>query len=312
MGDVRHPAREMMLGFRDAFQYRSCDACGALRLEDPPEDGARYYPDAYYAFRTWRGTGPRRSLRRFARLVRGPAGGLLALMSGRAGGLRAVVRGWPSRQTGILDVGCGAGELLWSLWELGYRRLAGVDPHLPAAAAQDEPFSIRRAPAPAATGAWDLVVLNHVLEHTDDPALLIRTCAARLAPGGALLVRVPVVPNAAWRRYGVNWVQLDAPRHAWIPTRDAIARLASAAGLTLESAVFDSCAFQFWGSRLYARDAPLHDPRSPLRGGWRAARLLPAVLVDAGRAAWVNRQGTGDQMCFVLRALSDTMTSGAV
>lgn len=302
MGDVRHPAREMMLGLRERFAYRSCGTCGALWLEPSPGAEARYYPSSYYAFESRRAPAVRRSLRRFARRLCGPAGGLLALISGRAGGVRAVVRGWPSRQTRVLDVGCGAGELLWLLWELGYRRLAGVDPHLPPAVAQDQPFPIRRAPAPAATGTWDLVVLNHVLEHTDAPASLIRVCAARLAPGGALLVRVPVVPNAAWRRHGVNWVQLDAPRHAWIPTRDAIARLASAAGLTLESAAFDSCAFQFWGSRLYARDIPLHDPRSPLRDGWRAARLLPAVLVDAGRAAWVNRRGTGDQMCFVLRA----------
>jgi hypothetical protein len=96
-----------------------------------------------------------------------------------------------------------------------------------------------------------------------------------------------------------------------MPTRDAIARLAAGAGLTVASAAFDSCAFQFWGSRLYARDVPLHDPRSPLRGGWRAARLLPAVMVDACRAAWVNRRGTGDQMCFVLRAGAVTRPSGA-
>jgi hypothetical protein len=45
-------------------------------------------------------------------------------------------------------------------------------------------------------------------------------------------------------------VQLDCPRHLAIHTSRSMEQAAGLAGLTIAKTVYDSSAFQFWGSEL--------------------------------------------------------------
>ena len=115
-------------------------------------------------------------------------------------------------------------------------------------------------------------------------------------------MRIPVADSYAWRRYGVNWVNLDAPRHLFLHTPDSMKRLAEQTGLTISDLVFEGNASQFIASDQYERDVPLADPRSVYSGGlrrwvgvWQARRL-------AARVAELNQAGQGDWACFELMA----------
>jgi 2-polyprenyl-6-hydroxyphenyl methylase/3-demethylubiquinone-9 3-methyltransferase len=96
-----------------------------------------------------------------------------------------------------LDVGCGAGLLAEPLARLG-AKVTAVDaaPGLIAAAelharGQELDIDYRVAAVEELSGAFDLVTSLEVVEHVAEPAAFIRALAARLAPGGLLILSTP-------------------------------------------------------------------------------------------------------------------------
>lgn len=97
----------------------------------------------------------------------------------------------------VLDVGCGAGDLVLWLAAQGFAA-SGVDPSIDAVAAATG----RGAKAECATletwadkpenqGRYGAITLVNVLEHVPDPVAVLKALASMLAPGGALAFRVP-------------------------------------------------------------------------------------------------------------------------
>jgi 2-polyprenyl-3-methyl-5-hydroxy-6-metoxy-1,4-benzoquinol methylase len=300
--------REMMFGLREEFTYRWCGGCGCLSLADPPADLSPYYPRDYYSFiqdptrRDYR-----RGLRglvfhqrdRYALTGAGVLGRLAALRypyphPGVSDWLRRTGTGRDSR---ILDVGCGRGELLYDLAGVGFRDLLGIDPYLDADLDYGGGLRVLRKTVEQVEGEFDLVLFNHSLEHIPAQLETLRAAARLLAPDGWIVIRTPVVPSHAWERYGVDWVQLDAPRHLTLHSVESLLRLAGRAGLRLEEVVHDSTEFQFVGSELYRRDLPL----STLHGG---ERLFKRGEMRRFRrlARRLNAEGRGDQAVFYLQA----------
>ena len=103
-----------------------------------------------------------------------------------------------------LDVGCGAGLLAEPLTRLG-AKVTGLDasPELIVAArdhaaAMGLDIDYRAGELAGLTGRYDLVTCMEVIEHVADPAAFVRDLAARLAPGGLLIMSTP---NAtAWSK----------------------------------------------------------------------------------------------------------------
>lgn len=96
-----------------------------------------------------------------------------------------------------LDVGCGAGLLAEPLARLG-AKVTAIDaaPGLIAAAelharGQGLDIDYRVAPVEDLTGEFDLVTSMEVIEHVADPRAFIAALAARVAPGGLLILSTP-------------------------------------------------------------------------------------------------------------------------
>ena len=297
--------QEKMFGFGDRFDYFRCPNCGCLQIRDTSVDAARYYPQNYYSFNL---SQPQSAW--MARLERARD----AYAVRRQGMLgRALLRIKPhapleslhglglQRTTRILDVGCGSGDLLQALHRLGYTDLTGVDPNIAADIVFDGGLRIHKRLLQDLDGSYDVVMFHHSLEHIPDQLGALQAAARRLAPQGQCLVRIPLVGHHAWKAYGLNWAQLDAPRHLFLHTEKSLALLAARAGFEVASTTFDSNEFQFWGSECLQRGLPLVDI------GSGKPNPMATAIQRAGSAGWrrqarqLNARTDGDQAAFVLR-----------
>lgn len=102
----------------------------------------------------------------------------------------------PNRSARVLDIGCANGGLLAALKALGYCGLVGVDPSAGccertrrACGGQAMAGSLRQLPP--GLGAFDVVILSHVLEHVLDLRASVRELSALLTDSGVVYVEVP-------------------------------------------------------------------------------------------------------------------------
>jgi SAM-dependent methyltransferase len=304
-GNATFEAREMMFGSRERFTYVECAGCGCLQIARVPDDLSRHYPEGYYSFAGHRPHRLKRHLKAArARQALGRTS-LLGWVTVRLWGMPELAS-WLrplhlDPDAAILDVGCGSGDLLLELSDLGFRRLTGVDPFIAHDLHYEEGVSVLRRPISEVEGSFDLVMFHHAFEHVANPGETLQEAARLLRPGGIALIRIPVAGTYAWRTYGADWVQLDAPRHLFLHTEDSMARLARDAGLTIDEIVYDSSAFQFWGSEQYRRDVPLADERSHARDPKNSLFSREQIRQFEVRARELNAAGDGDQACFFLR-----------
>ena len=299
-----HTAREMMFGFRDPFAYFECGACGCLQIAEIPADLGKYYPASYYSFRR-EALKPRRPLRSFfskarARYCLLGSNRLWCVRSKRYGAyewFKKTGAGFGSR---ILDVGCGSGRRLLGMAEEGFTHLAGQDVFVPETLDYGNGVCVRKTELAELTGEFDLIMLHHSFEHMAAPQAVMRELHRLLAPGGRVLIRIPVAARA-WREYGVDWVGVDAPRHFFLHTVRSMRLLADGAGFETTDVVFDSGALQFWASELIHGDLPLLE-ETP--AGLRSRKHVFSrreMRTFKQRATELNRLGEGDAACFYLR-----------
>ena len=294
-----------MFGLRDTFQYLECGRCACLQLLDPPIDMARYYPSEYTAFRS-NGHSQASAFGRIHRYLRKrrnegffrERGWLNRFLAKRCDylPLEAFCRLGLDQKARVLDVGCGSGTLLLDLKELGYENLLGVDRFIPAPTDNGGVRVMKGVLEDLFGTSWDVIMFHHSFEHMPDPLRVLQQTAALLVSGGRSLVRIPVV-GWAWEHYGVNWAQIDAPRHFFLHSEKSFRLIAQAAGLNVVGLVYDSNEFQFWLSELFSRNVPLtslenSDPETVFsKSELRSFRL---------QAAELNSKGRGDSAVFEL------------
>lgn len=306
-GNTSHAAREMMIGLREPFEYIECAACGCLQLQTVPESLARYYGDGYYSLQEQHaGAGWLRGLLKRRRAHYGLSGkGMLGRFVARRTGLpnhyEWFRRAGVTLESRILDVGSGSGSYLLKLREEGFCHLAGIDPFIERDLIYPNGVKVLKRHLADVNEEFDFVMLNHSFEHMAEPLEVVKKLRAIVPPGGFVLIGIPLADSYAWRRYGVHWVQLDAPRHFFLHTKRSMALLTEQAGLAISAIIYDSTEFQFLGSEQYARDIPLHDARSYLHNPTTPLFTPQDVERFRAKAHTLNEQQQGDQACFLLQ-----------
>jgi 2-polyprenyl-3-methyl-5-hydroxy-6-metoxy-1,4-benzoquinol methylase len=306
--------REMMFGTREAFEYRVCSTCGSAWQPRPPTDLAPYYPARYFAAgeaHSAPGSAATRALRR--RSVSPILWGRRRRLSGIAERIAGVpeqtdlyarlLRQWGIRsfQNRILDVGCGlVPARLCALRQLGFEHLRGVDAYVPRSTVHHG-IHVDRRDASEIAGSYDVVMYHHSFEHLRDPRGALHATIRLLRPGGRILIRTPIMGSWFWREYGLDWWELDAPRHLVIFSAKGLTRLAHDVGLEVVHAYRDSSAIEFIGSEQYRRDLAMYEP-----GSWFVdqdpAVVSPEDMQAFGeRARVLNAEGDGGRGGFLLR-----------
>jgi len=132
--------REMEFGSEEVFEYLECSACGCLQIVDPPSDMGKAYPPDYDPFKkvTYRedcnfvkaALGKRKD--RYALFKKGITGRLINAAFVKDSVFDLIGDANVSTNSRTLEVGCGAGNLLDYLQDLGFTNLTGIDPYAPA------------------------------------------------------------------------------------------------------------------------------------------------------------------------------------
>jgi SAM-dependent methyltransferase len=264
VGNVRYQVREMMFGMQETFTYFQCSECHCVQLEDLLSDLSKYYPPTYYSITV---SPPRQFSNPIIRIIKRIRNSYAVFGRGALGKLlchwfphetlQPLSRISLTKNSSILDVGCGAGAALYSLRELGFSNIMGIDPFIKEDILYPNGLKILKKTIKEIESKWDVIMFHHSFEHLSDPVECLRSVARLLLPNGTCVIVIPTVSSYAWKHYGVHWVQLDAPRHFFLHSLESIKFLANKAGLQLVDVVYNSTPFQFWGSEQYLRGISL-------------------------------------------------------
>lgn len=298
--------REMMFGFRDEFTYFECSKCGCLQIAETPKNMGKYYSANYYSFKKGESSNfikqiLKRKRAEYALFKKGLIGKAIYMKYPNPF-FDMISRIGVNYNSRILDVGCGAGNLLYSLNETGFKNLVGVDPYINEEVIDGDVKILKKTIHELPDNEkFNLIISNHSFEHIPDQLETLLKISKILSEKGGCLIRMPVKTEYIWNRYGVNWVQIDAPRHFFIHTIKSFTYLAKKAGLVIKDITFDSTEFLFWGSEQYKRGIPLKAENSYSVNPKKSIFIKKQIKEFKKMAKELNKNNQGDQAAFYLR-----------
>lgn len=302
INNIPYIGEERMFGMGDQFQYFKCSNCGCLQIASIPENLDKYYPENYYSY-SYDSTP--HSLK--ARIVDGLLKHALAVRLGHwdvIGSLAQIYNPYYKKayaylnrftcdfDSKILDVGCGNGFHLQQLRNWGFLNLTGADPFIKSDIHYKNGISVYKKYISELEGSYDFIMLHHSFEHMPDPLDVFVHLERLLAQDGTIVIRIPVVDGYAWRKYGMHWYQVDAPRHFFLHTKKSISLLSKSVNLKVVKVEFDSNEAQIINSEKYLEGIALNTPYKPSCSLVKAARKKVKEL---------NSLMDGDQACFYIK-----------
>lgn len=116
----------------------------------------------------------------------------------------------------LLDIGSGSGQFLYEMKKLGLD-VYGIEPgKFDEKGNKKYGLNIKNMDIKSAKykkESFDIITLNHVLEHMSNPNETLQEIRRVLKKEGVLIIGVPNTNSLAFKIYGKNWYQLDIPRH---------------------------------------------------------------------------------------------------
>jgi SAM-dependent methyltransferase len=308
----RFSAPEMMYGGKEMFEYVYCAACESTYQPRRLDDYAPYYPENYYSFkfqepRTWGERlrmWKRNARNRYYYFARGWIGWLLSRFRPQPiDHLSRHVR--LRKEMSILEIGCGTGELLFEIGELGLAKVVGIDPFIAenvtyrnGARVLKETLSGFRKSNPGEQ--FDLVMFNHSLEHSPDPFSDLMTAKSLMKKDGELLIRWPISGSRNAKDYGVHWWSLDSPRHIYLFSVKSLKILAERIGLKVKRTHFEGTIDDFMASEQHRLGIALRSGQSYVVSGDTSRFSKDEIQAFQRQIDTQNRDGSASQAGFVL------------
>ena len=265
------------------FQYCKCNDCGSLFQSLRPKDSfiGKYYSSSYQ---------PHVKQNNNKKSMNSKINTFLG--NGRATFVENVYK---SKKLGkFLDFGCGAGTYLKKMQKKGWQ-VTGVDfsdqllhglrkDGFVVYNVNDKEWLQQNA------GGFDLIRMNHVIEHLYNPVDHLRTLSGLLTEGGVLHIACPNSDSVFFKVFGNSWFPLDAPRHIQLPPSGVVISCLEQMGLNSPQVYFDS------------------DPKDVLRslGYWLSKRFS---FSSTEIINWPGRMGLGCLLLWPMAFLSSIFKS---
>jgi 2-polyprenyl-3-methyl-5-hydroxy-6-metoxy-1,4-benzoquinol methylase len=176
----------------------------------------------------------------------------------------------------LLDVGCGAGDFIAMMRELGWA-VTGLE---------TDPIAVERARARGLDVhhgqlesaeldemSFDAITIAHVVEHVHDPSRLLAQCRRLLKPGGAVVITTPNSSSWGHRHFGRDWLPLDPPRHLHLFNPQNMRRLLAMAELRPQRVA----TLAINASAIWPASAAIRRSRSSRANGRESVKLATTV-----------------------------------
>lgn len=239
---------DMLFEEKGTFNIVQCLDCGFVYLNPRPSrrEMAHYYPDdQYYTCSPMPAQASLKS--RIKRMIYESRPGY-DMQLARTKKIAGKLLGWifwhqmdvfvPYMPAGkLLDVGCGNGQLTAWLVNHGWH-VYGVDLAPSACRLAGEAGlniscgELEEASYPS--DFFDVIVINHVLEHVHAPDELLCECHRILKSGGTLIVDVPNFGSFKAQLFRQSWSHIDSPRHLSHFTIETLESIIKSGGFTIE------------------------------------------------------------------------------
>ncbi|MGY4884240.1 MAG: class I SAM-dependent methyltransferase [Nanobdellota archaeon] len=131
--------------------------------------------------------------------------------------IKFIIRGTKIFQNSkLLDIGSGSGQFLYEMKKLGLE-VYGIEPgDFDEQGSKKYKLNIKKSDLIKTNYPnefFDIITMNHVLEHTNNPHEIIIKIKRILKKNGIFILSVPNSNCLAYKLFGKNWHQLDVPRH---------------------------------------------------------------------------------------------------
>ncbi len=138
----------------------------------------------------------------------------------------------------LLDIGCGNGEFLAQMKDLGWE-VMGVEPDVESASIARENFQI-----PVLSGtllendipdnSFDIVTMQHVIEHLHNPTETLNKIFHILKPSGKLVMLTPNIKSLVQILMKESWHPWEPPRHLILYSPSSLKTLVNKIGLDIK------------------------------------------------------------------------------
>ena len=303
--------REMMFGLRDIFDYFQCGNCQCIQIKKIPENLEKYYPNDYYSFTNT--DNKIKKLSYFKQLQYEYLSGNNKSILGAIASFKykSLLYDWCNvlelrdKNAKILDVGCGGGDLLKQLENVGFTNLTGADPFIKEDIYYSKNVNIYKKSVYELTETYDVIMLHHSLEHMDKQAEVIAKLYKLLRKDGKLFIRIPIYSKPLFERYGVDLVNLDAPRHLFVHSMKSITYLLENQGFKVVNTTFDANVFDIIISEQYKKDITLFDKEKSYITNIKNSMFTPKEhKIFRKQMEEYNRRGEGSAVALVIEKSS--------
>jgi len=159
-----------------------------------------------------------------------------------------------SKNKRYLDIGSGSGQFIYDMKKLGINIL-GIEPgDFDKITSKKEKLKIINSnlfEAKLPSSSADIITINHVLEHLQEPVKTIKEIKRILKKNGELIIGVPNSNSLAYKIFKKNWYQLDVPRHLFNFSNKNLSQLLEKEGFEIQKIRYNSRPSQFVISLLF-------------------------------------------------------------